>query len=144
MKNTFRISTKYWNSLSEKEQLFFRYHADAGIQRCKRIITLANRVFPNWSNILEATELKINTIKNQYWVIIEGMTTIGMIYKDIKGRETIHILYKGKLTMAWHNKLGQRNPPTTLTTDYGLKYELLSVKTNESNYIDIPPISVCV
>lgn len=144
MKNTFKISTKYWESLTEKEQLFFKHYAgDIGVQRCKRIITLANRVFHNWDYILEASTLKINVIKDEYWVIIKNKKVVGMIFKRGKW-ESISILYKDRLTMAWHNNLGQRNPPATLITDYGTKYELLSIKTEESNYINIPPISVCV
>ena len=67
-----------------------------------------------------------------------------MIYKDKEGVEIIRILRNDKFIIAWHNRLCERNPKSTLVADYGVKYHILGVKTNESNCIDIPPISVCV
>jgi hypothetical protein len=135
---TFRISSKYWNSLTEKEQLFFKFYAaSAGVQRCKRIITLANRVFHNWDDIVELSRFKVCTITDNNWAIIQGMKVVGMIYKDREGIETIHILHKGRLTMAWHNSLGEKNPPSTLIADYGTKFELLSVESEKPHILNL-------
>ena len=46
MKNTFKISTKYWQSLNDNEKYFLQTNAiNHGVQYCKRILTLTNNSF---------------------------------------------------------------------------------------------------
>lgn len=118
MKNTFRISTRYWNSLSEKEQMFLKYNAaTAGVQRCKRIITLANTAFPNWDDIVDFKhyEGKNLIIPGSHWVVFNKGQILGLIHK-VEGlgvTEWIQIKAGQGYKEVWTN-YSQRNPPKNI------------------------------
>lgn len=113
MANHFKISSKYWNTLSEKEKMFFRYNAaNAGVQQCKRIITLSNIAFPEWEDIVDFNRYDKGSIIGCHWLVLTDNKPIGIIHKtegygvtesiDVK----THIGYE----QAWTNYL-QKNPP---------------------------------
>lgn len=111
MKDTFKISTKYWDSLVEKEQNFFRYYAAGfGVRKCKRIITLSNIVFPDWEDIVEFSHYDKNAMTGCHWVVFDkNKAKIGIITKTEYAYESIDIVHKGKLCKVWSNDTS-KNP----------------------------------
>lgn len=118
MKNTFKISTRYWNSLSEKEQMFLKYNAaTVGVQQCKRIITLANIAFPEWDDIVDFKhyEGKNSIIPGRHWVVFNNGRILGLIHKvDGFGvTEWIQVKAVQGYKEVWTN-YAQRNPPKNI------------------------------
>lgn len=119
MSKTFKISTKYWNSLSEKEQMFFKYNVgNAGIPKCKRIITLANIVFPEWDDIIDFHHYSNLSFVACNWLVMANNNPVGIIHKsDGYGiTESIEIKTNRGYLPAWDNSTS-KNPPKDLRTE---------------------------
>lgn len=90
MAQSFRISSAYWSKLTDKEKYFFQVNAcDYGVRNCKRVLTLANKFFPGWGDIINTANLlrangdaKMAVFAVNTWSVMnEAGRPVGMIYK---------------------------------------------------------------
>lgn len=120
MAKSFKISAKYWASLSEKERNFIRANVDTcTIPYLKRILTLANRVF-TWDKIIDCVAYT-KCLPGNHWLVFQGKDMVGIIHKDPNDgagiTESIDARHCGRFEHAWNN-FKQKNPPKDLLTMY--------------------------
>ena len=128
--NTFKISKRYWDSLTEKEQLFLRMYASQyGVSYCKRILTLAKN-FGDYSGIILAREYYqmdngINTIAfSSAFIVLKLGNPIGLIqksYDNIGISERIRIYNGNGCPEIWNNYY-KINPPKALFNNIRQEY----------------------
>lgn len=112
-----KVSSKYWESLSENEKVFLQDCAyNYGLTYCKRVITLCRIIGGDF--VADFKRYKENSpIYNGNFVVFRNGKLFGIIYKSILDgygiTERIKLKTEKGFNEVWNN-WEKRNPPKRL------------------------------